>query len=200
MELRLQKNLSSVLKKTYLLSLSLFFFYHLTENYPVSDGKTESVANLQPQPSLSSLQSSSPGPKRSGNTLRKWLTSPVRRLSQGSSVKKLPNNKQKKTGERQGRKNKPGSLLMHLCVLCDVFRSNQVPHLCVPQTFCCSLTPPEKCSCVSKQRRPQQLWSRSRRSQMCSIKPLQTSDMMQDTVHDASLELAAAVCLSPAAV
>uniref|UniRef100_A0A665X1J4 Kalirin RhoGEF kinase a n=1 Tax=Echeneis naucrates TaxID=173247 RepID=A0A665X1J4_ECHNA len=53
-----------------------------------SDGKTESVANLQPQPSLSSLQSSSPGPKRSGNTLRKWLTSPVRRLSHGSSIKK----------------------------------------------------------------------------------------------------------------
>ena len=73
----------------------------LSENYPVgsSDGKTESVANLQPQPSLSSLQSSSPGPKRSGNTLRKWLTSPVRRLSHGSSVKKLPNNKQKKTGK-----------------------------------------------------------------------------------------------------
>lgn len=92
----------------------------MTENYPVSDGKTESVANLQPQPSLSSLQSSSPGPKRSGNTLRKWLTSPVRRLSQGSSVKKLPNNKQKKTGEKQGRRSKSGSL-MHLCVLCHVF-------------------------------------------------------------------------------
>ncbi|XP_075870077.1 kalirin isoform X2 [Nelusetta ayraudi] len=73
------------------------FFGAGKENYPVSDGKTESVANLQPQASLSSLQSSSPGPKRSGNTLRKWLTSPVRRLSQGSSVKKLPNNKQKKT-------------------------------------------------------------------------------------------------------
>ncbi|XP_060908991.1 kalirin-like isoform X2 [Labrus mixtus] len=72
----------------------------LSENYPVvgSDGKTESVANLQPQPSLSSLHSSSPGPKRSGNTLRKWLTSPVRRLSHGSSVKKLPNSKQKKSG------------------------------------------------------------------------------------------------------
>lgn len=131
LELRLEKNLSSVLKKTYLLSLSLSLFYHLTENYPVSDGKTESVANLQPQPSLSSLQSSSPGPKRSGNTLRKWLTSPVRRLSQGSSVKKLPNNKQKKTGERRGRRNKSGPLLTHLCVLCDVFRSNQLPHLCV---------------------------------------------------------------------
>ncbi|XP_074513865.1 kalirin isoform X4 [Sebastes fasciatus] len=81
------------------------FFGSGKENYPVSgsDGKTESVANLQPQPSLSSLQSSSPGPKRSGNTLRKWLTSPVRRLSQGSSVKKLPNNKQKKTGPGTGR-------------------------------------------------------------------------------------------------
>ncbi|XP_042350513.1 kalirin-like [Plectropomus leopardus] len=76
------------------------FFGSGKENYPVSgsDGKTESVANLQPQPSLSSLQSSSPGPKRSGNTLRKWLTSPVRRLSHGSSIKKPPNNKQKKPG------------------------------------------------------------------------------------------------------
>ncbi|XP_062258384.1 kalirin isoform X2 [Platichthys flesus] len=81
------------------------FFNSGKENYPVSssDGKTESVANLQPQPSLSSLQPSSPGPKRSGNTLRKWLTSPVRRLSHGSSVKKLPNNKQKKTGPGSGR-------------------------------------------------------------------------------------------------
>uniref|UniRef100_A0A8C9XGZ2 non-specific serine/threonine protein kinase n=1 Tax=Sander lucioperca TaxID=283035 RepID=A0A8C9XGZ2_SANLU len=83
------------------------FFGSGKENYPVSssDGKTESVANLQPQPSLSSLQSSSPGPKRPGNTLRKWLTSPVRRLSHGSSVKKLPNTKQKKTGKTRGRPN-----------------------------------------------------------------------------------------------
>nr|XP_057937175.1 kalirin isoform X3 [Doryrhamphus excisus] len=75
------------------------------ENYPVSgtDGRSESVANLQPQPSLGSLRSNSPGPKRSGNTLRKWLTSPVRRLSHGSSVKKLPNNKHKKTGPGSGR-------------------------------------------------------------------------------------------------
>ncbi|GLD56652.1 kalirin-like protein, partial [Lates japonicus] len=81
------------------------FFSSGKENYPVSgsDGKTESVANLQPQPSLSSLQSSSPGPKRSGNTLRKWLTSPVRRLSHGSSVKKPPNHKQKKPGPGTGR-------------------------------------------------------------------------------------------------
>ncbi|XP_056145619.1 kalirin [Lampris incognitus] len=80
-----------------------------TDNYAMSgpDGKTESVANLQPHTSLTSLQSSSPGPKRSGNTLRKWLTSPVRRLSQGSSVKKLPNNKKKTgpgTGREEGRK------------------------------------------------------------------------------------------------
>uniref|UniRef100_A0AAQ4RSS0 Uncharacterized protein n=1 Tax=Gasterosteus aculeatus aculeatus TaxID=481459 RepID=A0AAQ4RSS0_GASAC len=77
------------------------FFGSGKENYTVSgpDGKTESVTNLQPQPSLNSLQSSSPGPKRSTNTLRKWLTSPVRRLSHGSSVKKLPGNKQKKGGE-----------------------------------------------------------------------------------------------------
>ncbi|XP_057709359.1 kalirin isoform X2 [Corythoichthys intestinalis] len=81
------------------------FFNSGKENYSVSgsDGKTESVTNLQPQQSLSSLQSNSPGPKRSGNTLRKWLTNPVRRLSHGSSVKKHPNNKQKKTGSGEGR-------------------------------------------------------------------------------------------------
>lgn len=67
------------------------------ENYTVSEsgGKTESVATLQPQPSLSSIQTSSPGPKRSGNTLKKWLTSPVRRLSHGSNVKKIPNKKKR---------------------------------------------------------------------------------------------------------
>ncbi|KAK7913704.1 hypothetical protein WMY93_013915 [Mugilogobius chulae] len=74
-------------------------FFSGKENLP-SDGKTESVANLQPQPSLTSLHSSSSGPKRSTNTLKKWL-SPVRRLS-NSSVKKLPNNKQKKTGSGIG--------------------------------------------------------------------------------------------------
>ncbi|XP_038645451.1 kalirin isoform X7 [Scyliorhinus canicula] len=46
--------------------------------------KSESVSNLQPQPSLNSMQNS-PGPKRSGNTLKKWLTSPVRRLSSGKA-------------------------------------------------------------------------------------------------------------------
>lgn len=70
-----------------------------SENFHVSssEGKTESVVNLQP--SLISLQSNSPGPKRSGNTLRKWLTSPVRRLGQSNSIKKLDTSKPKKTSE-----------------------------------------------------------------------------------------------------
>uniref|UniRef100_A0A8K9WUL0 DH domain-containing protein n=1 Tax=Oncorhynchus mykiss TaxID=8022 RepID=A0A8K9WUL0_ONCMY len=73
------------------------------ENYSVSGpegAKTESVANLQSQASLSSIQSSSPGPKRSGNTLKKWLTSPVRRLSHGSSVKKFPSKHKKRDGRK----------------------------------------------------------------------------------------------------
>ncbi|KAK6310163.1 hypothetical protein J4Q44_G00200440 [Coregonus suidteri] len=77
--------------------------YKVTENYSVSGpegAKTESVANLQSQASLSSIQSSSPGPKRSGNTLKKWLTSPVRRLSHGSSVKKFPSKHKKRDGRK----------------------------------------------------------------------------------------------------
>lgn len=81
----------------------------ISENYPVgsSEVKSESVSSLQPQASVSSLPSSSPGPKRSGttgNTLKKWLTSPVRRLSHGkgdNANAKKPNNKQRK---RDGRK------------------------------------------------------------------------------------------------
>uniref|UniRef100_A0A8C9XJK7 non-specific serine/threonine protein kinase n=1 Tax=Sander lucioperca TaxID=283035 RepID=A0A8C9XJK7_SANLU len=130
------------------------FFGSGKENYPVSssDGKTESVANLQPQPSLSSLQSSSPGPKRPGNTLRKWLTSPVRRLSHGSSVKKLPNTKQKKTGKTRGRPNGfSGSSLFHCHFFPFLFSCYNSPFfLPLPAispplpTFltCCSLHPP----------------------------------------------------------
>uniref|UniRef100_A0A8B9LRC5 non-specific serine/threonine protein kinase n=1 Tax=Astyanax mexicanus TaxID=7994 RepID=A0A8B9LRC5_ASTMX len=66
-----------------------------------SNEATDSVAALQPQASLTSIHSSSPGPKRSGNTLKKWLTSPVRRLSHGSNVKKLPSKQKQK---RDGRK------------------------------------------------------------------------------------------------
>ncbi|XP_038277296.1 kalirin isoform X8 [Dermochelys coriacea] len=62
-------------------------------------GKSESVANLQPQSSINSIQSS-PGPKRSTNTLKKWLTSPVRRLNSGKAESNLK--KQKKV--RDGRK------------------------------------------------------------------------------------------------
>ncbi|XP_061081598.1 kalirin [Conger conger] len=81
------------------------FFPAGKENYSVSgpDGKTDSVATLQPQTSMSSIQTSSPGPKRSGNTLKKWLTSPLRRPSHGkadSGVKKIPS----KTKKRDGRK------------------------------------------------------------------------------------------------
>uniref|UniRef100_A0AAR2IMN4 non-specific serine/threonine protein kinase n=1 Tax=Pygocentrus nattereri TaxID=42514 RepID=A0AAR2IMN4_PYGNA len=73
------------------------------DSYAVSgpEGKTDSVAALQPQASLTSIHSSSPGPKRSGNTLKKWLTSPVRRLSHGSNIKKLPSKQKQK---RDGRK------------------------------------------------------------------------------------------------
>uniref|UniRef100_A0A8C1NSQ4 Kalirin RhoGEF kinase n=1 Tax=Cyprinus carpio TaxID=7962 RepID=A0A8C1NSQ4_CYPCA len=69
--------------------------------------KSESAASLQPQTSVTSLPTGSPGPKRSGttgNTLKKWLTSPVRRLSHGkgdNTNAKKPNNKQRK---RDGRK------------------------------------------------------------------------------------------------
>lgn len=81
----------------------LFPYSCLAENYAVSgpDGKTDSVAALQPQASLASLHSNSPGPKRPGNTLKKWLTSPVRRLSHGSNIKKLPSKQKQK---RDGRK------------------------------------------------------------------------------------------------
>ncbi|XP_077305859.1 kalirin isoform X3 [Lithobates pipiens] len=60
-------------------------------------GKTDSVANLQPQSSLNSI-SSSPGPKRSTNTLKKWLTSPVRRLNSGKAESNI-----KKQKKREGR-------------------------------------------------------------------------------------------------
>lgn len=56
------------------------------------------MASLQPH--MIGAQSS-PGPKRPGNTLRKWLTSPVRRLSSGKAdghAKKLAH-KHKKSRE-----------------------------------------------------------------------------------------------------
>ncbi|KAG2459312.1 KALRN protein, partial [Polypterus senegalus] len=84
------------------------FFPTGKENYSSSSNengaKSESVTNLQPQASISSIQTSSPGPKRSGNTLKKWLTSPVRRLSSGkadsSNVKKLPSKPKKRDSRK----------------------------------------------------------------------------------------------------
>lgn len=60
---------------------------------------------LQPGSSHTLGPHSSPGPKRPGNTLRKWLTSPVRRLSSGKAdghVKKLANkHKKNRDGTRK---------------------------------------------------------------------------------------------------
>ncbi|XP_043930856.1 kalirin isoform X2 [Protopterus annectens] len=70
------------------------FFPSGKDPYSVSSGenggKSDSVATLQTHSSLN-LSQSSPLTKRSGNTLKKWLTSPVRRLSSGkgdSNIKK----------------------------------------------------------------------------------------------------------------
>lgn len=86
-----------------LTSLCVFFSFFSSDAYSHSSsengGKSESVANLQAQSSLNSIHSS-PGPKRSTNTLKKWLTSPVRRLNSGKADGNIK--KQKKV--RDGRK------------------------------------------------------------------------------------------------
>ncbi|XP_048379590.1 rho guanine nucleotide exchange factor 25-like isoform X2 [Stegostoma tigrinum] len=79
--------------------------YKVRESYSVtgSDGSiSTSVASIQPQPSTSSAPSS-PSSKRSVSTLKKWLTSPVRKLSSGKidrQVKKLES-KPKKAEQRK---------------------------------------------------------------------------------------------------
>uniref|UniRef100_A0A8C5EAA0 Triple functional domain protein-like n=1 Tax=Gouania willdenowi TaxID=441366 RepID=A0A8C5EAA0_GOUWI len=77
---------------------------------------TLSVSNndgLQPGSSHTLGPHSSPGPKRPGNTLRKWLTSPVRRLSSGKAdghVKKLAHkHKKNRDGTRKNMDTMPGS-------------------------------------------------------------------------------------------
>ncbi|EDK97859.1 mCG127132, isoform CRA_a, partial [Mus musculus] len=84
-------------------SVEMDCFFPLKDSYSHSSsengGKSESVAHLQSQPSLNSIHSS-PGPKRSTNTLKKWLTSPVRRLNSGKADGNIK--KQKKV--RDGRK------------------------------------------------------------------------------------------------
>lgn len=68
---------------------------------------------LQPGSSHTLGPHSSPGPKRPGNTLRKWLTSPVRRLSSGKAdghVKKLAHkHKKNREGARKNVDAIPGS-------------------------------------------------------------------------------------------
>ncbi|KAJ0065818.1 hypothetical protein NL108_000035 [Boleophthalmus pectinirostris] len=68
---------------------------------------------LQPGSSHTLGPHSSPGPKRPGNTLRKWLTSPVRRLSSGKAdghVKKLAHkHKKNREGARKNMDTIPGS-------------------------------------------------------------------------------------------
>uniref|UniRef100_A0A7N6BG17 non-specific serine/threonine protein kinase n=1 Tax=Anabas testudineus TaxID=64144 RepID=A0A7N6BG17_ANATE len=68
---------------------------------------------LQPGSSQTLGPHSSPGPKRPGNTLRKWLTSPVRRLSSGKAdghVKKLAHkHKKNRDGARKNMDTIPGS-------------------------------------------------------------------------------------------
>lgn len=74
----------------------LFFCFFFSDTLSVSSNDA-----LQPGSSQTLGPHSSPGPKRPGNTLRKWLTSPVRRLSSGKAdghVKKLAN-KHKKNRE-----------------------------------------------------------------------------------------------------
>lgn len=78
----------------------IIFFLSPLDTLSVSSNDT-----LQPGSSQTLGPHSSPGPKRPGNTLRKWLTSPVRRLSSGKAdghVKKLAHKHKK---NRDGRKN-----------------------------------------------------------------------------------------------
>lgn len=75
---------------------ALLFLPSSLDTLSVSSNET-----LQPGSSQTLGPHSSPGPKRPGNTLRKWLTSPVRRLSSGKAdghVKKLAH-KHKKNRE-----------------------------------------------------------------------------------------------------
>ncbi|KAM8841306.1 triple functional domain protein-like isoform 2-T3 [Spinachia spinachia] len=69
-----------------------------------------SSATLQPGHGIGSH--TSPGPKRPGNTLRKWLTSPVRRLSSGKAdghVKKLAHKHKKSRDVRKSAEMTMGS-------------------------------------------------------------------------------------------
>lgn len=81
---------------------------HLLDTLSVSSNDA-----LQPGSSQTLGPHSSQGPKRPGNTLRKWLTSPVRRLSSGKAdghVKKLAHkHKKNRDGTRKNMDTIPGS-------------------------------------------------------------------------------------------
>uniref|UniRef100_A0A9J8DGQ5 non-specific serine/threonine protein kinase n=1 Tax=Cyprinus carpio carpio TaxID=630221 RepID=A0A9J8DGQ5_CYPCA len=82
-------------------SMEMEGIYNHKDTLSVSsnEGGLSGSATLQP----GHLQSS-PGPKRPGNTLRKWLTSPVRRLSSGKAdghVKKLAHKHKKSRDVRK---------------------------------------------------------------------------------------------------
>lgn len=82
--------------KNYNIIANLLFLFFFLDTLSVSSNDA-----LQPGSSQTLGPHSSPGPKRPGNTLRKWLTSPVRRLSSGKAdghVKKLAH-KHKKNRE-----------------------------------------------------------------------------------------------------
>lgn len=91
-----------------LVIISVLSLLHLLDTLSVSSNDA-----LQPGSSQTLGPHSSPGPKRPGNTLRKWLTSPVRRLSSGKAdghVKKLAHkHKKNRDGTRKNMDTIPGS-------------------------------------------------------------------------------------------
>lgn len=88
--------------------INLLFLFSPSDTLSVSSNDA-----LQPGSSQTLGPHSSPGPKRPGNTLRKWLTSPVRRLSSGKAdghVKKLAHkHKKNRDGTRKNMDTIPGS-------------------------------------------------------------------------------------------
>lgn len=88
--------------------VNLLFLFFSLDTLSVSSNDA-----LQPGCSQTLGPHSSPGPKRPGNTLRKWLTSPVRRLSSGKAdghVKKLAHkHKKNREGTRKNMDSMHGS-------------------------------------------------------------------------------------------
>lgn len=88
--------------------VNLLFLFSPLDTLSVSSNDA-----LQPGCSQTLGPHSSPGPKRPGNTLRKWLTSPVRRLSSGKAdghVKKLAHkHKKNREGTRKNMDSMHGS-------------------------------------------------------------------------------------------